>query len=228
MHKDQKNIIRNLIYSPSLSFAKLNSSNISSDRFNFHLKQLIKSGYVLKQDNGLYTLTEQGKEVSLRVDGLSKEVSKQGVIGVVVLPVRDKKGNKEYLIQKRLKSPFYGVYGFVSGKVDMCEYVNRCAKRELKEETGLYGGALRFLGIHHSIKGYKKTHPIIDHYFYLFRVDNPTGRIIDTKEGSNVWLSDSEIKDLKPTFPDFDFTFNTFKENKNIGFVEKFYKLNNF
>jgi predicted transcriptional regulator len=157
MHKEQLNILKNLMFNPDTTFSKLNTNTISSDRFNFHIKQLSKNNLLTKNNSGLYSLTEKGKELVLRLDSATKTVPPQSIVGVVVVPTKIIKGTKHYLLQKRLKSPFYGVYGPVSGKVELFEFASNAAKRELKEETGLFGGNMNFLGIHHSVKGHKKT-----------------------------------------------------------------------
>lgn len=48
-----------------------------------------------------------------------------------------KKGKKQYLVQTRLKDPFFGYHGYVTGKIRWGEKILEAAKRELLEETGM-------------------------------------------------------------------------------------------
>jgi 8-oxo-dGTP pyrophosphatase MutT (NUDIX family) len=56
---------------------------------------------------------------------------------VIVIGVQNINNNKQLLVQKRLKEPYFGYKGFISGKIRYGEKIFETAKRELKEEAGL-------------------------------------------------------------------------------------------
>jgi hypothetical protein len=51
---------------------------------------------------------------------------------------------------------------------------------------------------------------------------------VSTVEGDNMWLKEEDIVKLHPVFPDFHFTFDIIKQEKNIGFIERFWRLEHF
>lgn len=63
VHDAQAVILRELLFHPSVSFAKLQKqTGMSSDHFNFHLQKLIELNLVEKIARGTYSLTPRGKE----------------------------------------------------------------------------------------------------------------------------------------------------------------------
>ena len=111
-------ILRVLMFRPEARFADLNVPEYSNDHFTFHIKRLIELGLVEKNENRKYQLTIKGKEFANRFDVENSEIEleKQAKIGVLVVCVRNEGNKKEYLIQKRLKQPYFGFHGFITGK----------------------------------------------------------------------------------------------------------------
>ena len=69
IHDAQTAILRELLFHPSVSFAKLQKlAGMSSDHFNFHLQKLIELKLVEKVSRGTYTLTPRGKEYANKKD----------------------------------------------------------------------------------------------------------------------------------------------------------------
>ncbi|OGY56728.1 MAG: hypothetical protein A2Y84_01390, partial [Candidatus Colwellbacteria bacterium RBG_13_48_8] len=204
MHQIQFNILRTLLFKEGSRFADLNTDRISNDHFTFHLKRLVEQGLVEKTKEGLYGLTISGKEYANRLDTDAEKVNveKQAKIGALIVGV-DRSGEKaKYLIQQRLKQPFYGFYGFVSGKIKWGETVYEAARRELEEETGLKGD-MALVGIEHKMDYSNEDTLLEDKYFYIFRVENPEGDFIESFEGGkNIWLTKEEISNIPELFDD--------------------------
>lgn len=204
IHPVQGRILRVLLLNQSARFSDLNTGDLSNDHFTFHVKKLLEEGLVLKRGDGLYELTTDGKEFANRFDIDSGEtkiaIERQAKVGVVVCAARGEGERREYLMQQRLKQPFYGYWGFVTGKIKWGETVLETAARELEEETGLTGDVtLRF--IKHKMDYDKEGKLLEDKYFFECRVDNVKGVLLETFEGGrNKWMTRDQIFKLENIF----------------------------
>src|SRR5690349_479140 len=105
-HATQMAMLKHLLLSTHAGFAELQkAADVSSDFANFHLKQLINAGYVQKNGEGKYVLTQNGKEYANRMDTDEKVLEKQAKLGAWIV-VDDGKG--KFIAQHRLKQPFFG------------------------------------------------------------------------------------------------------------------------
>lgn len=225
MHQIQSNILRTLLFKEKLRFSQVNHDKISHDQFNFHLKTLIKNGLVAKDPVGLYFLTKQGKEYANRLDtdSLKVQVEKQAKVAVLVATVQDTGKNKKYLVQQRLKQPFYGFHGFISGKIKWGETVFEAAQRELLEEANLKA-RFEFCGIKHKMDYAPDGEILEDKYFYLCLAKKSQGELRnDFEGGKNIWLTRAQIKKLPNLFPDVFQTIKMIEQAKRPSFFEKKY-----
>lgn len=190
-HATQMAMLKLLLLSPSAGFAQLQkAAGVTSDFANFHLKQLINTGYAHKDKDGKYKLTPSGKEYANRMDTAEKVLEKQAKLGAWII-VDDGKGR--FIAQQRLKQPFFGYWGRITGKIRWGETVLEAAERELMEETGLKAD-LKFKGIYHKLDYRKDGSFLEDKYFYIVHATNPSGEL--TKEfegGENHWLTNHEL-----------------------------------
>jgi 8-oxo-dGTP diphosphatase len=191
-HDAQMKILRHLLLSPSAGFAELQkTTDMTSDHFNFHLKQLIEVGYIEKNSDDRYVLTRAGKEYSNRMDTDDNVIEKQPKISVALM-IENEKG--EFLAQQRLKQPYYGFWGRPTGKIRWGETMLDAAARELMEETGLTAD-LSVAGFYHKMDYDKDSAELLeDKIFVLIYGKNSTGKLIVDDEGHhNEWLSNEEI-----------------------------------
>ncbi len=231
LHPIQSEILKELIFKPKESFNKLNASKISNDSFNFHLQSLVKSGLVEKKE-GKYCLTAIGKEFANRLDveKLNPQIEKQAKIGVLIFAVKNPPSSKEqtkYLLQQRLKHPYFGYYGGVGGKLKIGETIVQAAHREFNEETGL-SGKLTFCGVNHKTDFSKQGELLEDKLFFVFKATSLKGELVrEFQGGKNIWFSLAEIKKLDKLFPD---VLDKIKmiESKKIGFSENKYFVDEF
>lgn len=223
IHPIQARILRTLLFQPEARFSQLNTTKMSTDHFSFHLKRLVKVGLVEKTKKNTYRLTFDGKEFANRFDTEAITLEKQAKIGALVGGVREKNGRRQYLVQQRLKQPYYGFYGFLTGKVKWGEALFETAARELEEETGLSGN-LTLVGIQHKTDFSPKNQLLEDKYFFVIRADNLKGKLKKKFEGGkNQWLTKTQILKLPDVFPNMELTIKTlnqdkllFKENKYL------------
>lgn len=227
IHPVQANILRVLLFKPKARFSELNVAHLSTDHFTFHVKRLVEVGLIEKKEGEAYQLTIVGKEFANRFDTESVTLERQAKVGVLITGVKKEKGVYKYLVQQRLKQPYYGHYGFLTGKVKWGETVWETAARELEEETGL-SGKLILVGVKHKMDYSKKEKLLEDKYFFVFRAANLKGKLIRTFQGGkNQWLTRGEITKLPDLFDGVDETIEMVNQNKFV-FSETKYTVSSY
>jgi len=227
LHPIQAQILRVLLFKPLARFSELNITEVGTDQFSFHIKQLLAENMISKSHEGLYELTRKGKEFANRLDTDKLNVEKQAKIGVSVVAIKKQNGIRKYLIQQRLKQPYYGFYGLITGKVRLGETAVETALRELKEETGLSGKVI-MCGIRHKMDYAQDNNLLEDKFFFAFRAENLTGKLIEKFEGGrNMWLSKEEIFKLPDLFPDMEVAIKA-ANSRGYKFSERKYTVNKF
>lgn len=194
LHETQLQILKKLLFAAELRYAQIKPDpEMENNQFDFHLDQLVDGGYIAKKEKG-YSLTNFGKEYANRMDTEEVLIAKQSKISAWVCCIREEKERKQYLIYTRLKQPFYGCQGFMSGKVKYGEKIIDAAKRELREETGLEGEP-KIVNAKHFLVYDKETNGLVeDKFMYLCVVRNPTGELRPHVEGLYRWVDELDVK----------------------------------
>ena len=227
LHAVQAKILRELLFKPRAKFSELNVDDLTNDHFTFHIKQLFDLELLNKTGDGKYELTIKGKEFANRLDTDKVEIERQAKIGALVVAIKGEGKNKKYLLQKRLKQPYFGFYGFVTGKVKWGETAKEAARRELKEETGLTANVV-LAGIKHKMDYAEAGQLLEDKFFFVFKAENIKGKLIEKFEGGeNSWQTEEEIFNTKDLFTDIRVTMDIVKK-ENIAFTEKKYKVEKY
>lgn len=206
VHDAQTVILRELLFHPSVSFAKLQKmTGMQSDHFNFHLKKLIELKMVEKISRGTYTLTPKGKEYANKLDTDNNTVERQPKVAVILVIERNLKGKKEYLFQERLKQPYYGFWGCPTGKIRWGETITEGAGRELMEETGLMADRAT-AGVYHELVYSQETgEQLEDKLFFVVHCTNIKGKLVEEFEGGrNKWMTREEALAQPKIFSSFD------------------------
>jgi len=229
LHPIQSNILRNLLFNPEARFSDLNMEHLPTDQFTFHLKRLMELELIEKINQNHYHLTLIGKEYAGRFDTDQRKVERQAKIGVALCAVKKEGRVKRYLIQQRLKQPYWGYHGFPTGKIRWGETIIEAAARELKEETGLTAD-LSLVGAKHKMDYSQEGNLLEDKIFFVFRATNCRGTFLETIEGGkNFWLTEKEIFQLPNLFDGFSETFKIeATAGKNPIFLERKYKVSGY
>jgi 8-oxo-dGTP pyrophosphatase MutT (NUDIX family) len=199
IHTAQTSILRELLFQPVAGYTELQKpTKLTSDHFNFHIKRLIELGFVKKIEGGKYTLSSKGKEYSNKLDTDSNTIERQPKVAVLLAITREKAGKTEWLFQERRKHPYFGYWGFPTGKIRWGESILETAARELMEETGLEAEyALK--GIYHE-RAYEleSGEQLEDKIFFVISCSNPTDTLMkEFSGGANYWITLEELGEKK-------------------------------
>lgn len=225
-HKVQMLILKELLFNPNARFTDLNISGLTSDHFSYHVGKLIGGNYIRRSQNG-YLLTNKGKEFANTMDTESLAIEKQAKIAVLVIAFKREKKKDFLLIQTRLKEPYYGFKGFITGKARFGETVLEAAKREFFEETGLSVNLAHRYIVHEHVYSSERGDLLEDKFFHVFQATNPKGDLIDTLAGKNEWVLESDFAKVVPRFYDEEDLLRCCRRPKR-KFIEKRYFVEKF
>ncbi len=219
MHVIQKDILARLITNPYLRYSQLKPKNIEGNHFMYHLRALMRDGLVVKNEQGHYLLSAEGK---LHADKLSLQnyaPRKQPSI-VTLVTCQNEKG--QWLVYKRKRQPLIDKVGFVYGKLHLGETISQAAHRELKEKTGLQ------CELTHRGDGYitiyEGNEPVSQIMFHLFYGKHVYGEIGKTeKPGVPFWAWREEFNH-EPFMPSMPELADLVSNSKERFFVELVYK----
>lgn len=229
LHYYQAELVKKLAYGKGLRFNGLLIEGLGSEHMNYHLKKLLELGLVSKNQTA-YFLTDTGKDYFNLLDEKTDMVEKQPKISVIVHAKRkNKKGKVEHLLMKRLRQPYYGKVGHLTGKVKFGETLAEAANRELYEETGLRAKNFLLERVHRKIRQNIEGIVVQDILFYTFLATNISGSLIErTPFQQNFWITHREFKTRKnmDAFDDFRLDNNLkpreIKLKEDIGIAEGF------
>jgi ADP-ribose pyrophosphatase YjhB (NUDIX family) len=217
IHEAQTSILRELLFRLSAGYAELQKpTGLSSDHFNFHISRLVEIGYVEKLGRGKYCLTARGKEYSNKLDTDEKTIERQPKCAVILGIHKD----NEWLFQERLKHPYYGFWGFPSGKIRWGETILETAARELKEETGLEAKCT-YKGVYHEQVDQAETgESLEDKIFHIIHCSEVKGNLLTRFEGGiNAWMTPETARKKSKIFDSFDFEFDVV--SGKTAFIER-------
>lgn len=189
LHIIQKHILKRLSESRRLRYGEMKPAHIEGNQFSYHLKTLMRRGYLAKKGDG-YALTTKGLHYATGVtfEHFSPRIQPKIVTLIVV-----KNGRKEFLVYTRNRQPFIGMDGFPYGKIHLGEKIAEAAARELKEKTGLEAGLAQKGDLYLMVtdpEGEMIAHTLC----HVFLGKNPRGEITPQSPIGRVrWLSEKEL-----------------------------------
>ncbi len=221
IHEAQTLILRELLFRPHAGFAELQKpTGLSSDNFTFHIKRLTELGYIERESKGKYALTPRGKEYANKLDTDNNTIERQPKVAVILVIEREGKEGLEYLIQQRLKHPYFEFWGCPTGKIRWGETIMECAARELEEETGLTADHA-YGGIYHEHVFQKESGEMLeDKIFHVIHCTNTKGKMTEYFEGGrNEWMTREKALAEEKVFTSFDIELDIVRNDKKL--VEK-------
>lgn len=192
-------ILNKLMFVEKISYSELEKVTSNHDLFNYHLKELLKSEFITKEDKN-YSLTAKGRQfVSLmEEDGA---LQKQFKVGMFINVVRKEKGTYQLLLHKRLKHPHYGYIGAVTGKLKWGQNLEQNMRRELMEEIGMEVKKYSILGVVREIFLDPQSKVSGDGVFFVIVVEEWEGEIRSkSEEGEYFWHDIDKILELDKIF----------------------------
>ena len=195
LHYYQKALVKKLTLSKEgKRFNELIIRGLESEHMNYHLKQLVELGFVGKLDEN-YILTDLGKDYSNLLDDGLAITEKQPKTSIIIHGVRkNKKGQIEHLLNRRLRQPYHGKVGHITGKVLFGETLKEAAARELYEETGLTAKNFILEKVYRKMRKREDDIFVQDVIFYVFFVTEFSGSLIKkTSFQENFWATKEEV-----------------------------------
>ena len=188
-HHIQKSIIGILIYKNHARFSELRPPKVATNLFTYHLKALMKDGWIEKSDKG-YRLTGNGLEYVDRISVGNLNLRTQPKI-ITMLLIQNSEG--DVLMQKRLKQPYIDSWTLPYGKTHIHdESIEFGAKRESQEKLNYTPKDIRHVGdayirVKHGNEISSAT------FVHIFRFE--TDDIIETE--SLQWVQPLKLPRLK-------------------------------
>jgi predicted transcriptional regulator len=189
-HHLQRDILYKLVTNDALKFSELRPKNVDSNVITYHLQQLIKQKLIIKNDNGLYELTELGKVAGINIILSKKELLEQAH-SILLMALRD---GDSWLLRKRKAQPMFNKVGFVHGEPIAHEDALVTAKKEFIARTGLIADFYpRGFGYVRLVRG-KNLESFV--HFTLFEAVKYVGELQENmRNGINYWAKNPDFAD---------------------------------
>jgi ADP-ribose pyrophosphatase YjhB (NUDIX family) len=132
---------------------------------------------------------------------------------------READGNRQYLLQKRIKVPYRGYLADPGGKILFGEDVLAAANRNMLVETNLTCD-LTVKGLVHFKDSYRGS-VVQDKFFFVIKASDPVGELSSgSATGENLWLSLDEIAANPKTHQGLT-DLIAMAEGDSFGFIER-------
>lgn len=134
-HHIQKTIVKNLGFQEKMRFTDLKPSDLENKLFDYHLKITISDGLVMKDKDGLYSLTADGRRIGSDIN--QKQLGDLDKADSTLFLLIRRKEDGAWLIYKRLTHPLFNRIGFMHTHPDSRESSLETASRVCFEKSGV-------------------------------------------------------------------------------------------
>lgn len=217
LHYIQKKIIKRLLEKKEARYSELKDEKIEGNLFSYHLKGLLRKGYIIHKKE-LYSLSSEGKHL---VSRLSLENLDERIQPVIVTTIIIQKKDGEYLLYRRKKEPFFDHVCFPYGKIHLDEPIEEAAERELREKTG-YTTKLNHRGdVYMTV--HDKNELISQTLHHIFTGSKLKEEIIKECPGGECFWGSLDEVDKKYILPGVKNILELVKKNKNKHFFKQLF-----
>ena len=161
LHHIRKHILRTLTYTKWARYRDMKPEKVDSNLYSYHLKQLVKDGYIEHNETKGYRLSPIGLRFVDHVSLESFEQRWQPKILTMIVAVNTK---DEILMWPKYKQPFIGMWSLPSGKMHYEDAsVEAAAAREIAYFSSAPAEDLKHMGVvtfRASIAGELVSHTI--------------------------------------------------------------------
>lgn len=132
-HHIQKHILSVLMNQQYARFRDMRPASVDTNLYSYHLKRLMKTGYVVKSERQ-YTLGNKGQFYVDRMNASTARLTYQPKV-ITMIVIQDGYGN--VLMYQKLRQPFIGRWTVPFGKVHNTDTsIAEAAQREVREKIG--------------------------------------------------------------------------------------------
>jgi len=133
-HHLQRDIVYQLAFADSLRFSELKPDGIESKLFTYHLKKVLAADFVIKNDDGTYSLTPEGRRIGV---GAFRQhhMGTDRAYSILLLIIR--KADGSWLLNRRNTHPLIDKVGFVHATPIATIDAPKRAEQECARLTGL-------------------------------------------------------------------------------------------
>lgn len=222
LHKAQISILDMLRHTEEARFSDLmQPTGLTSDAFKFHIRKLAQAGVAEKTSDRTYRLTAYGKEIANTINRETRAAQKQPKQSVMVIISRTTdKGDIEYLLQQRLRNPFYHYWSFITGPIRWGEEPEAVAARELAKQTGLQA-TLAVSGFYRERTYDKVTGELLADTFFTVMTVHGTiaGTLRAWESGQSAWMTIRELEAQEKYFTSYREILSI--PEQNIAYVSR-------
>lgn len=202
-HEVRAQILYTLRHKQTARFSELmRHSSLESDSFKFHIRALAEQGYIQKTPDRSYTLTPTGKELANNLDNDTWRKLRQPKLSLLVVLYRDNAdGQREYLVQQRLRQPFYEYWGCISGPAQWGEDFEATAQREIAKQCGITEITCHVHSFYRQ-KDYDKSKSLLEDKLFIVITASVAQNtaIVEWPYGHNEWMTLATLINQKKVF----------------------------
>jgi len=205
-------IISLLMKHTTLKYSELMPEDVDNVLFNYHLQHLVKTGFVIKDEN-FYSLSPEGLVET-------SHISYEGVLfqkfvcrfRIYVIE------NNKVLMHERKIGPWKGDTSAIWGKMVYGEGIEGAAVNQLKEQTGLIATDLKCVGSVRTIITNDNKDILDDSIYYVCVVKEFNGELFEQDLNGNLlkWYEFEKALELEKS--------NRGSGEKTVEILERFSK----
>jgi len=223
-HHLQRSIVYRLALSQGARFSELKPDIVDNKLFTYHLKKVVAAGYVAKGEDGLYSLTPEGRRLGIRV--LDKQQVLVDRADSVIFMVVRRKADKAWLLYRRKVHPLFDMVGFMHATPTATASCTTVAAETLFQTTGLRGTFTALGGGYFRVYRGEELESFT--HFTLVACEDAEGELVQNDDYADYhWQDDPDFADpamLPDTIPLADL----YGRRRNFGenfFVEQTFHL---